>query len=215
MGLISSVSGGNPVSSTWGNAIRDAAVMNVLASEVASITAVEGQLIYVSDEDRFYTYNGSAWVRVGWGATTTGRTGCTVLRNANQSIPSNVARQGITFDAEDFDSDGFFTASSTDITIPTGLGGLYGVSFTIWWATNPGTSSYTRLAIVPTSGNYGNIDGDSSTGAMSTLGGTPFLSGNGAFWVFNAGDKVQLFCSQQSGGAINVTCRVQLYRIGV
>lgn len=215
MARIANVTAGQSASSSWANSIRDASVMQMTAAERASVVPVEGQLVYVSDEDRFYVYDGSAWTRVGWGATATGRTGCTVLRNANQSITSSVNRQGITFDAESFDSDGYFTASSTDITIPTGLGGLYGVSFTIWWASNPGTASYTRLAIVPTSGNYGNIDGDSSTGAMSTLGGTPYLSGNGAFWVFAAGDKVQLFCSQQSGASINATARVELYRIGV
>jgi len=215
MARIENVAGGNPVTASWGNAVRDASVMQVTTAERSSITAVTGQMCFDTTLNRYFVYSGTAWVPTGLAAVPAGRVGCTVLRNANQSIPTGVGRQGVTFDAENYDSDGFFTASSTDIVIPTGLGGLYGVSFTIWWATSPGTSSYTRLAIIPTSGNYGNIDGDSSTGSTSTLGGTPHVTGNAGFWAFNDGDKVQLFCSQQTGSAINITARVQLFRIGV
>lgn len=173
-----------------------------------------GSMWYQTDTDRFLQYNGTAWQRIASNSVA-GRTGCTVRRNAAQSIPSTVTRQGITFDVEDVDTDGFFTPSSTNIVIPAGLGGLYGVSFTIWWDTSPGTLSYSRLAIIPVSGNYGVIDGDASTGSASNYGGVPFVTGNAGFWVFSAGDIIQVFCSQQSGAAINVTARVQLYRIGI
>jgi len=216
MGLISNVVASNPVTATWGNAIRDASVMQVTAAERASITAVEGQLVYVSDEDRFYVYNGSAWVRVGWGATTTGRTGCAVKRTANQSIASSSNRAEISFDGEDFDSDGFFTATATEITIPTGLGGIYAVQFTVYWASTPGTTALSRARIVPNGASaYAVIDGDSSTGNVYNYGGTTVVTGGSGTWVFGAGDKLSLSVGQQSGGAINATAVMSCYRIGV
>jgi hypothetical protein len=216
MGLISNVVASNPVTATWGNAIRDASVMQVTAAERASITAVEGQLVYVSDEDRFYVYNGSAWVRVGWGATTTGRTGCAVKRTANQSIASSATRAEISFDGEDFDSDGFFTATSTDITIPTGLGGIYAVQFQVTWASSPGTSALTRARIIPNGAtSYNVIDGDASVYQVYNYGGTNVVTGGSGTWVFGAGDKITLTVAQGSGGAINVTATMSIYRIGV
>jgi hypothetical protein len=81
MSLIADVTAGNPVSASWGNALRDGSIMRVTAAEVASIVAVEGQLIYVTDEDRYKAYNGSAWVMYGtplgwvsWTPTWTGLT---------------------------------------------------------------------------------------------------------------------------------------------
>lgn len=81
MSLIADVTAGNPVSASWGNALRDASIMQVTAAEKASIVAVEGQICYVTDEDRYYAYTGSAWVMYGtplgwvsWSPTWTGLT---------------------------------------------------------------------------------------------------------------------------------------------
>lgn len=216
MALISNQTAGGTASSSWANAIRDASVMQVTAAERASITAVEGQLCYVTDEDRFYVYNGSAWVRVGWGSTTTGRTGCAVKRTANQSIPSQVARTEISFDGEDFDSDGFFAPTSTDITIPANLAGLYAVWFRVQWATSPGTTSLTRARIIPSGAtSYTTIDGDASNYQVYTYGGSLPVTGGGAVLALGVGDVVSLTVGQGSGGAINVTAQMSVYRIGV
>lgn len=216
MALISNQTAGGTASSSWANSIRDASVMQVTAAERASIVAVEGQLCYVSDEDRFYVYNGSAWVRVGWGSTTTGRTGCAVKRTANQSIASSATRAEISFDGEDFDSDGFFSATSTNITIPTGLGGIYAVQFQVIWASTPGTTCSTRARIVPNGASvYAVIDGDAANHQVYNYGGTSTVTGGSGTWVFAAGDVITLTVSQTSGGAINVTANMSIYRIGV
>lgn len=81
MALLADVTAGNPVSASWGNSIRDGSCMQVTAAEKASIVAVEGQQCYVTDEDRYYAYDGTAWVMYGapgawvsWTPTWTGLT---------------------------------------------------------------------------------------------------------------------------------------------
>ena len=81
MALIADVTAGNPVSASWGNSLRNGSIMQVTAAEKALIVAVEGQQCYVTDEDRYYAYTGSAWVMYGtplgwvsWTPTWTGLT---------------------------------------------------------------------------------------------------------------------------------------------
>lgn len=212
MGLIADVTAGNPVSATWGNSIRSASVMQVLASEVASISANEGQLIYVTDEDRFYTYSGAAWVRVGWGSTTSGRTGCTATATT-LSVASGASTQTITFGAETFDSDGYITPSSTTVTIPTGLGGLYTIAANIQWDTDPGASTFTSIRILSGSQNY--AFRSDTTLFRSAFGTTDYFTGISASLPLAAADQLQLVCTQNSGGAINVNAVLHVYRIGV
>lgn len=59
--------------------------------------------------------------------------GCKVRRDATQSIPTNTQRL-INWDAEIFDTDGMFTASSVTITINTA--GIYLVQATVRYPTN-------------------------------------------------------------------------------
>jgi len=81
MALLADVTAGNPVSASWGNALRDGSIMQVTAAEKASIVPVDGQMCFVTDEDRYYAYNGTAWVMYGtplgwvsWTPTWTGLT---------------------------------------------------------------------------------------------------------------------------------------------
>lgn len=87
---------------------------------------VEGMVIYETDTDRFLAYSGTAWIRQGWAATA-GRTGVRLRRAAVQSIP-DAATTAVSWDTEDYDSDGFITVPATTITIPAGLGGIYTIS---------------------------------------------------------------------------------------
>lgn len=216
MGRIVDVSAGNPVSATWGNGIRDAAVMQVLASEVSSIVGVEGQLIYVSDEDRFKVYDGSAWVRVGWGATSTGRTGWKGRRVASQSISASTMTD-ISFDTEDFDSDGYLVPTAATFTIPTGLGGLYVASVSVTWASNPTQASTSAsVAFHWTIGGVLQLtESESVNGNIYTSAGIAY-QGVSAFKSVAAGDTLSVKVYNRSAGAVNVTCpQFELYRIGV
>lgn len=219
MALISNVTAGNPVSASWGNSIRDASVMQCLASECSSITAVEGQLVYITDEDRFYVYSGTAWSPVGLAASATGRTGgrWSIASGAPQSFTTGTGAF-LSWTTEAADSDGFLTPTSTTITIPSNLGGQYLVSCSLIWSGDPA----------------GNVTGGGSSNSASTLivwniGGVEYTtncevskgsvynnrSGITGFAILSAADSFQIRARQVSGGTLTAYGFLHLARIGV
>lgn len=111
----------------------------------AAITApVAGMECWTTTPATHWYYSGTAWIVRGGSAY--GR--CRLRRAANQSIPNNTATS-ISWDTEDLDNGGYIAATSTTITIPTDLGGLYGITFNAVGATS--TSGRYFLSIVPTS----------------------------------------------------------------
>lgn len=219
MALISNVTAGNPVSASWGNAIRDASVMQCLASERASITAVEGQLVYITDEDRFYVYSGSAWSPVGLAASATGRTGgrWSIASGAPQSFTTGTGAF-LSWTTEAADSDGFLTPTASTITVPANLGGQYLVSASIIWSGDPtgnvtggGASNNASLSIV---WNIGGVDyttnAEVSKGSVYTnrIGVTGFA-------IMSAADSFQVRARQVSGGTLTAYGFLHLARIGV
>lgn len=219
MALISNVTAGNPVSASWGNSIRDASVMQCLASERASITAVEGQLVYITDEDRFYVYSGSAWSPVGLAASATGRTGgrWSIASGAPQSFTTGTGAF-LSWTTEAADSDGFLTPTASTITVPADLGGQYLVSASIIWSGDPtgnvtggGASNNASLSIV---WNIGGVDyttnAEVSKGSVYTnrIGVTGFA-------IMSAADSFQVRARQVSGGTLTAYGFLHLARIGV
>lgn len=219
MALISNVTAGNPVSASWGNSIRDASVMQCLASERASITAVEGQLVYITDEDRFYVYSGTAWSPVGLAASATGRTGgrWSIASGSPQSFTTGTGAF-LSWTTEAADSDGFLTPTASTITVPADLGGQYLVSASIIWSGDPtgnvtggGASNNASLSIV---WNIGGVDyttnAEVSKGSVYTnrIGVTGFA-------IMSAADSFQVRARQVSGGTLTAYGFLHLARIGV
>lgn len=61
--------------------------------------------------------------------------GAQIRRTTNQAI-GNGTTTAVSFDTEDYDTDGFFAGGNpTRLTIPSGLGGTYIVSGVFWWQT--------------------------------------------------------------------------------
>lgn len=161
----------------------------------------EGMVIYETDTDRVLIYDGSAWIRTGW-STSAGRTGCALRRAANQSISTGTSYTNITWDTEDADTDGFISVSSTTVTIPSGLGGLYLVRFTV-------------DAGLPTNGSAGKV--------RIVAGGVTHSQGYGAYDAggglaitvpLAAADTITCGMAQNVGGSANATARLWVYRIG-
>ena len=211
MALISDVSAGATIDPTWGNAIRDQGVQ-VTTSGARPGTPAEGMVIYETDTDRLLVYSGSAWIRFGNSATG-GRTGCTIRRSANQSIATDT-RTNFSFDAEDADTDGFFSPTSTTVTIPAGLGGLYAIGFSASSATTLGT---TAMAYISCAGSATQIV---TTGAGANDNGFPVVSsryyiGCSAILPLAAADTIVAGYYQNNGTSINFTARLTVYRIGI
>lgn len=165
----------------------------------------DGQEWYHHTEKRLYTAEAGAGVRMGW-TTSAGRTGGTWTRSANQSINS-ASLTAISWDAETFDSDGFCTPTSSTITIPSGLGGLYAVTARVThaWA-NAGSLEEIQI-VCSTAGTY--IQGwdashASALGLGLSIGPLPLA----------AAETITVNYLQGTGGAQNVTGRIDVYRIG-
>lgn len=165
----------------------------------------EGQVIAVTDTDRLEIYTGSAWSRVRH-YSSAGRTGCTIRRVATQSI-ANTTDTAISFDTEDFDSDGWFAPTSDTITVPSGLDGDISITAYVAWASSPGANSNARFVFSGTSFDFRNSVGSSSVGYQSQ-------GVSVANWAVAATNTIKLQVYQSSGGAINVTASLQLRWLG-
>ena len=163
----------------------------------------EGQVIAVTDTDRLECYDSGGWNRFShWSSA--GRTSCRLRRAANQSI-NNTTDTTISFDTEDADTDGFIAVTSDTITIPSGLDGVYMITAFVAFASSPGTNSNVRLEIGGTTGDYRVTPVDSSVGYQSVAVSVTI--------ALAATNTIKLRCYQSSGGAMNVTAGLQLYRL--
>lgn len=136
-----------------------------------------------------------------------GDVGCRLRRVAAQSITSG-NQIGISWDTEDADTDLFITVTSTTITIPTGLGGLYAVTAEGLWAAAPATGRNLIIVNPGTSGLTGipaefrNSHAATETQISQAIT-IPMLEG----------DTFTIDVFQTSGGPINITGWMSCYRI--
>jgi hypothetical protein len=168
-------------------------------------TGFEGRLIAESDTDRIVCYDGANWIRVG-AYSSSGRSGVNLSRISTvQSIPTGTAVfTAISWDTESTDTDNYITAPSTDITIPTGLGGFYAVTATVSWATSPGGNSSIEFYNSSTSGIWRFPIG---AGTQMTSCALTMIAD------VAAGNVCQLRVSQGTAGAINVNATLQMWRL--
>jgi hypothetical protein len=167
---------------------RDTALSGVLA---------EGMQAIDEANDRKSTYSGSAWVRDSWYGQA-GRTGCAISRAANQSI-STGSLTAITWDTESQDTDGFITVSSSTITVPSGLDGLYAITLRVALAASTNGLVAISAGGVSFEGSYTQPATAPTLTVMAGLAAAGTVTGS----VYQA-----------SGGALNVTGSLSMYRIG-
>jgi hypothetical protein len=111
-------------------ALENAGIITCTAATRPTPVA-EGQTIVLQDQNRFETWNGSAWIR-GPGYAPGGRTRCVVDLNANQAMPANQLLP-ITWSHAQFDADAFVTIPGATLRVPTGLTGIYSLSLLTKW----------------------------------------------------------------------------------
>jgi hypothetical protein len=166
----------------------------------------EGRLVYEQSTKRLHVGDGTAYQRIGWAAAS-GRTGCRVRRAAVQSIP-NATSTSLSFDTEDDDTDGFFAPTSTTITIPTGLGGLYAITF---FASGPGISGESFMSIFPTSA----LTGMPAQFVAQIPSSVAELAALGIVIPLLAGDSFVCRVNHTTGAANNFTGWASCYRMGL
>lgn len=166
-------------------------------------TGVEGRLITETDTDRIVCYDGTNWVRVGnYGSA--GRSGVQLARIATQAIATGSATfTAVSWDTETTDTDGYITAPSDTITIPTGLGGLYAISAVIAWSASPGTDSSIEVYVNGTTSWRHPI----GAGAQMTTCAVSVIV------PVAAAGTVQIRLSQGSGTSKNITGNLEMWRL--
>ncbi len=130
---------------------------------------------------------------------TTGSVSARAMANANQSIANNTL-SALAFGAADsYDTEGFHDTSvnNTRHTIPPGHGGKYHFLAGIQWAAS---ATGVRQLSLRVNGGGGTILGFVIWDAVSS---GPTLMQVVGDATLAAGDYVEVFCQQSSGGALN------------
>lgn len=175
---------------------------NIAITAGSEPTGVEGMEVHITDRDQVRIYSGSAFVRTGWWSAG-GRTGVQLRRNSNQAI-SNASSTAIGWDTEDIDSDAFYTPSGGTITIPSGCGGVYGAQVQTNWSAAVGSLAGKILFVRNGSNLYEHTIHDAASGEAASF-----------FPVaLSVGDTVAINVIQTSGGSLNLTGRLEFYRLG-
>jgi len=176
---------------------------------------VDGQLWFDTTNKRLLIYRSSdaTWQRISQSATT-GRTGCTVSRAANQTLPFQTLTN-ISFDTESVDTDGFITVPSTSITIPAGLGGLYMIAGWVQGQNSLGTSGATTIYTTGSANQIATASAPALSGGIPSFGGKDTL-GVSLMVPLAAGDIVRMSAYQSvASPSINVQAYLTCYRMAV
>lgn len=129
--------------------------------------------------------------------------GVRLRRAANQSIPNN-SPTVVSFDTEDEDTSGYFPGTGTTITIPAGKAGIYAVSFK---GTYAGSSMGNRWFFDVKNGSE-NYRLNGSSAGEDTVAGSVTIR-------LAAAATITVDAYQASGGAKDLTARIELWRVGL
>lgn len=135
------------------------------------------------------------------GAVTTAKVtfdGVGVYNSGNQSI-TNTTSTALTFDSENFDTNGYHSTSvnTSRITVPTT--GYYQVSYGVEFAANVAGRRYSWI-----SRNGTSAERFAEVIALATTGGATHAQSGGVLMYLTAGQYIELYVYQDSGGALNV-----------
>lgn len=229
MALISNVTNGATISTTWGNAIRDGVLQTSTTAAGFPSSPAVGTQVLMTDTGRIWVYvggstqvgsNPAGWIPNGQ-VSASGRTGC-ALRRVNYQTVTNASYQQILFDTEDFDSDAFITASTGSpagtITIPTGLDGLYAITAQIWTGSAAGQDAviqhFTTVGGLAYAYSYAFGPVPRSAGWPSAPNqGYPF--GNSITIRMKAADTLKVLYYQSSGASQNTAAFFSLDKVGL
>jgi hypothetical protein len=165
----------------------------VCTSSTRPGSPTEGQVIYETDTDRVYVWNGTAWIEVG---LTFSPPACRVYHNANQSIP-NTTVTVLAFNNERFDTASMHDNVTNNSRITITKAGLYVVTGNVEWPTNVAGERVLSVILNAALTTIAQVRALPNTAERTAMALT-------TVYKFAAGDYIQLQVYQTIGSALNV-----------
>lgn len=179
---------------------------NAAARDLAIPAPVLGQPAYLTTPQLLTRWDGGAW-RV----LARRPAAATILSAANQSVATGTAvKIALATVGEDF---GGFALGGGTLTVPVGLGGLYQLIGSIFWASATTATGYRDILIkvgAVTAARGIQAQGAGSIAAIQSVS---------ALWRLNDGDTVELWGGHTQGASLNSTTdtyapRLSIVRVG-
>ena len=140
---------------------------------------------------------------------------CVMVTDTATTSVANTTWQQLTFATEEYDTGGFHgTTNTSRLTIPSGYGGVYQVTASVTW--NPSSTgavflqvrkngaASTAASLAASAANFGSLFAN----------GDPIVQCNGQLRLV-AGDYVELYTAQNSGGPLSLKGTTQAHRFGI
>lgn len=159
----------------------------------------EGLIIYETDTNRMYRWDGTAWLPFLTGIRAIG---VRANKTSDQSI-ANSSNVLVTFTGEDHDSDTLHDVSSNTsrITIPTGFGGIWLVTASAAWASGTGER---WLEVLKNNSGAAYNASNRIAGVRDTNVNSTHIQPLCVPVLLAAGDHIEVYVRQTSGGSLNL-----------
>lgn len=191
---------GDVLTAAAANGYLASQVVMVFASAAARTSAItspeEGMISYLKDTNSTEYYSGLAWVAIG-GSSGSTFSGCLLTNSSDISLANNTTVT-LTWNQEDFDTDGFHSTSSNTsrITVPSGKAGKYLVTSKVAYGSNSSGRRITQ--IIKNGANLWDFESSSPGTTNLQLQGVAIID-------LAVGDYVETTAWQNSGGSLNIS----------
>lgn len=124
--------------------------------------------------------------------------------------------QQMTFATDEYDTGGFHSTSvnTSRLTVPTGYGGVYRITASVTWTQFAGNGLFLQVRKNGATSTAASLAASMANFGSLFANGDPIVSLNGQLRLV-AGDYIELYTAQNSGGALALKGTTQAHRFGM